>query len=989
MPTPPVPNPADSPASPASPGSATSPDANTHWGRLKDVVADALEKPASERRAFLKAACHDAPALLAEAMELADAATVDEGSYVLHRRTDHVLGFGLGEPTTLAGRRIGTYTLGKLLGEGAMSAVYLAEQAGVQRPVALKVMRPHALGLDAAGRFAREVRALGRLEHPNIARIFDAGVHRDPDSGTRTPYIAMEYVDGLPLTRFAEKQNLSLARRLSLMAVVADAVHAAHQRAIIHRDLKPANILVTPAGPDSPHGTPKVLDFGIARVIRERDDDTTSGRAQSLQTTVGLLLGTLGYMAPEQARGDGQEVDVRSDVYALGVLLYELIYGDVPVPVRDVPLTLALGRLAEPSFSLPALPDEPFDGDVRTILATALAPEKPRRYASAAVFADDLRRVLAFEPITARPPTRAYLARKFVRRHRTGVVAASAVLVALLAGTTATTVGLIRETAARQAAVAARDEARSAQALAEEQARRSQAARGFLQRVVGAADANTAGGGGDVTLLAALRNAEPQLADFAGDDPQVESELRVALARALRGAGDIDGAVAQYELAATLARRPEANPLMVVDIWIEQAGTLLNVGRAEPAERLIREIDAHLEKVPEEQTRTADGRSMLPRIRVQLDDVRARLLEIEGKWQASAALWAELIERAEALKNTQDPHGFSTDTTRLSVDEVQTMRSMAASVLVRVGRASEAKALLQEVLAWREAEYGPAALPTLIARLNLANATAEAGEPIPATEEVRQILSMAMLHLGPDHDVVSGCRNLLIALLAQSQAPDASAEAIDLARSQLATARRTDDGDDDLPIALSNLAASLSYAERFEEALPLYEEMVTLTEQRFGPDHPNTLIARGGLANALSQVGDAQAAMRQLEEVVVGHRRVNGPESAGAVIALNNLAMARLAADDSKAAARDLAECVQISRDNSYASILPILLRNYGRALTATGEHVAAESVLLEAYVTSADLGPQQQAKVAGYLAELYEAMGRHDSAAAWQARAH
>ncbi|MEM6562115.1 MAG: serine/threonine-protein kinase, partial [Planctomycetota bacterium] len=314
------------------------------WTRLKDVVADALELPSTERLKLLETTVGDDPDLFAQAVELIDAA--DEDAAMLDPRTDAFIGLSGPDTAALDGRRIGKFTLVRLLGEGAMASVYLAKQDDVGRPVALKVFRPHALGHDALLRFRREVDALGRIEHPFVARIFEADIHYDIDlPGKRgLPYIAMEYVDGLPVTQFAEAHELEPEQRIALIADIADAVHAAHQRAIVHRDLKPGNVLVIP---DNDHGTPKVLDFGIARVVEEVDPTATNAaakadRAHTLHTTTGVLLGTLGYMAPEQARGQTELIDTRADVFAIGVMLHELLVGARPVDTNNLPLTEVL-----------------------------------------------------------------------------------------------------------------------------------------------------------------------------------------------------------------------------------------------------------------------------------------------------------------------------------------------------------------------------------------------------------------------------------------------------------------------------------------------------------------------------------------------------------------------------------------------------------------------------------------------------------------------
>lgn len=400
--------------------------------RLRELFLVALEQGPARRSALLNEWRESYPELYPELVALLAHDDATSGRFL----NTPLLGLPrAGDEASLVGRSIGPYRIEEHLATGGMGSVYRAVRVDPYRQaVAIKLIRPDLLAGPAARRFLQERQVLASLNHPHIARLLDGGTTEEG-----WPYLVMEHIAGRPITRYCEEKRLSVRQRLELFRLVCLAVHHAHQRLVIHRDLKPSNVLVTEAG------EPKVLDFGLARAL------APEGESAAPDTRAGQLLGTPAYMSPEQADAGAAGHDIRTDVYALGVIGYELLAGRLPYDVSGRPLLqqLEMVRLQEPvplSRVNPAC-----RGDVATIFARALEKEPDRRYPSAAELAGDVERCLRHEPIQARPPRLAYLVGKFVRRHRALVTGTLAALLALVVGVVATGLALRQARAERDA----------------------------------------------------------------------------------------------------------------------------------------------------------------------------------------------------------------------------------------------------------------------------------------------------------------------------------------------------------------------------------------------------------------------------------------------------------------------------------------------------------------------------------------------------------
>lgn len=562
------------------------------------------------------------------------------------------------------GATIGTYKLTREIGRGGMGVVFEAEQSFPHRRVALKLMRPELVTQSLLRRFSHEADALALVQHPAVAQLYEAGF---ADAHQRAPFIAMELVEGVPITTYIKSASLPTADILSLFARVCDGVDHAHHRGVVHRDLKPVNILV---GAD---GAPKVLDFGVARLT------APDSNAQTIATSAGVLIGTFGYMSPEQLDGDPRTIDARSDVFALGVILFELLAGRTPVDVGGLTVREALRTLHEREPELLGAIRPELKGDIEAITAKALEPSRDSRYQSAADLAADIRRFLAHEPVSARPQTTWYQARKFARRNRVLVAGLATVFCVLIAGIAATTWQAIRATRLREAG--------------EIQAQRATQTAEFLKTMIQSATPEVARGRA-TTVREILDAATRDLDNNPNLQPEIAFELRTLLAESYIALQNHEpayiNATAAIQIISELEGPDSERTLRAIGVqclslsnqFKGQEALPIATEAAERAERLYGENNpvtimlisqrgtAHMGTRP---TQYKEARPYLERAVVLSEaaygkrDVRtitakhvlARCLNIAFEYKAAETIILEIIEARTALQDAEHPRTLS------------------------------------------------------------------------------------------------------------------------------------------------------------------------------------------------------------------------------------------------------------------------------------------------------------------------------------------
>jgi serine/threonine-protein kinase len=732
----------------------------------------------------------------------------------------------------LRGRRLGAWRVGRAIGAGGMASVFAAERedGAYDQQVAIKVLRYGLHDAAERARFVRERAILARLEHPGIARLLDGGF---TDEGV--PWFALEYVDGRPLTEHCDERRLDVAARLRLFADVCAAVDYAHRNLVVHRDLKPSNILVRG------DGALKLLDFGIARLLDDGGRDATRTEARLL---------TPAYAAPEQR--DGGTITTATDVYALGVLLHELLTGSRPRWREDASLRPPSAGLTGPALAsasarggdLRALRRR-VAGELDLIVAKALQRDPARRYAGAAELAADLDRHLRGVPIHARAGSRRYRAMKFVGRHRLGLALGAAIALAVVGGAAATAW-----------------QARAARA----EASRADAARDFVLALFDGVTPDESRGR-TVSARELLDRGALRLAQTLKSQPELEAELSTALAGAYRQLGDYARA---RELAQRALDHGDGDGARA-EALIERGRILAAQGEFDAAERDLREalalapqrrdgIELRLAEVLSERGRLPDARAL-----AEAALERARGGDPEGEKRALAALGgirfrsgdldgaAAALREALALRRARD-------------GETHTQTAAAEHdlgvVVLQQGDAKAAADLFAQAMATRRTLLGPEHPDLADSEFNLGTALRRQGDRAGAAERIGHAVAMQKKLLGPNHPSVANGLNSL-AVLAFEQGDLAAAithlqEALQAARATYGRAHPT------VATMQSNLAGMQRSAGHYDEAEATARAAMETAIAAVGPDHYLVGVARLGLGNTLAERGRGAAALKEI-----------------------------------------------------------------------------------------------------------------------------
>ncbi|MCB9838262.1 MAG: serine/threonine protein kinase [Phycisphaeraceae bacterium] len=741
---------------------------------------------------------------------------------------------------TISGRTIGRYKLLQRIGEGGFGEVWMAEQREpVTRRVALKIIK---LGMDTnhvIARFEAERQALAMMDHPNIAKVFDAGA---TDSGR--PYFVMELVRGISITEYCDKNNMPSRERLRLFVQVCGAVQHAHQKGIIHRDLKPSNVLVTIIG-DQP--VIKVIDFGIAKATER------SLTEQTMFTEIGQFIGTPAYMSPEQADSVGTDIDTRSDIYSLGVLLYELLTGVTPFDIKtlrnaavdEVKRIIREEEPSKPSTRLSTLGEdldtvarqratEPkklsslLRGDLDWIVMKAMEKDRSRRYESSNGLARDIERYLANEPVSAGPPSAAYRMRKFARRNRVGVVTGAIIVLALAIGVVVASSGMVIAMRERDRADAAAIAESAARMEAQLQADRANAVNDFLtDDLLGAIDP-TRTQDREITMREVVDGASLRIATRFKDQPDTAAAVERTLGDIYTRLGVFPSAKAHFLHAQSLLREsPDSRERDQLEIRSDLLQLQFYEGEYDQGIRNAEEaLDVMRDTLGEEDLVTLNTMSVLAMMHT---------------WNNQLDQAEPLFLRAlEILERTQEPQS------RLAIG-VRNNLAVLYSERRELDRALE---MLNAVLVTMRTEYGEEDPDTLDTMVNIAHVSNEMGRLDDAEAMGIKALEAARRTLGNEHLTTLNAAN--------------------------------------------NLAVTYARMGELDKAEPLYLEGYEACRKILGPEHSETLVSMANLGRLYMRMERYEDAVRVLTECAALNARVLPPGHFGIGVTLRSLGESQL-----------------------------------------------------------------------------------------------